>query len=162
MAKKKEKAELVAKEETRPDSSIGDIERYFDKFFRHPFSLMTPPAWGFADFPKLGEISPSVDIFEEGTEMVVKAEIPGIGKDDLKVSLTEDTLTISGEKKQEEKIEKKDYHRVERSYGSFCRSFRLPANVSGEKAKASFKDGILEVRIPKIKGVKAKKIEITS
>ncbi len=162
MTKNKEKTELVTKEETRPESYLGEFERYFEKLFRHPFSLMTPPTWGFADFPKLGEISPSIDIFEEGAEMVVKAEIPGIAKEDLNVAITEDTLTISGEKKQEEKIEKKDYHRVERSYGSFCRNFRLPDNVSGEKAKASFKDGILEVRIPKVKGAKAKKIDITS
>ena len=60
-------------------------------------------------------------------------------------------IKISGEKKQEEKVEKKDYYRVERSYGSFCRSFRLPENVNGDKAKASFKDGVLEVRLPKTK-----------
>ena len=93
--------------------------------------------------------------------MVVKAEIPGISKDDLNVSLTEDSLTISGEKKQEEKVEKKDFHRVERSYGSFSRSFRLPDNVDGSKAKASFKDGVLEVRIPKTKATKQKKIPIS-
>jgi len=93
--------------------------------------------------------------------MVVKAEIPRIGKDDLNVSITENTLTISGEKKQEEKTEKKDFHRVERSYGSFCRSFRLPDNVKGEKAKAQFTDGVLEVRIPKTKESKVKKITIS-
>jgi len=161
MGKKKEKTELVTKEETRPEALFGEVERYFDRFFRHPFSHLTPPSWGFPDLPKLGEISPSVDIFEEGAEMVVKAEIPGIGKEDLNVSITEDTLTISGEKKHEEKVEKKDYHRIERSYGSFCRSFRLPDNVNGEKAKASFKDGLLEVRIPKTKETKQKKIQIS-
>lgn len=161
MAKKKEKTELVIKEETRPETPFGELERYFDRFFRYPFSLLTPPSWGFPEFAKLGEISPSVDIFEEGAEMVVKAEIPGIGKEDLNVAITEDTLTISGEKKHEEKIEKKDYHRIERSYGSFCRSFRLPDNVNGEKAKASFKDGVLEVRIPKSKETKQKKIQIS-
>jgi HSP20 family protein len=162
MAKKKEKAELVTREETRPDSHFGEIERYFDRFFRHPFSLVTPLSRGFADFPQFGGITPSVDIFEDGPEMVVKAEIPGIDKKDLNVTITEDSLTISGEKKQEEKVEKKDYHRIERTHGSFNRSFRLPDNVNGEKAKATFKDGVLEVRIPKTKGAKSKKIEITS
>lgn len=166
MAKKKEKteqekAELVTREETRPDTYFGELERYFDKFFRHPFTLMNRPSWGFGNIPGFGDLSPSVDIFEEGGDMVVKAEIPGISKEDLNVSITEDALTISGEKKQEEKIERKDFHRIERSYGSFSRSFRLPDNVSGEKAKASFKDGILEIRIPKTKESKAKKIQIS-
>jgi len=90
----------------------------------------------------------------------VKAELPGIAKEDLKVTMTENTLTISGEKKKEEKVEKKDFHRIERSYGSFTRNFRLPDNVNGEKAKASFKDGVLEVRLPKTKATKEKKIAI--
>lgn len=162
MAEKKEKKEVVAKEETRPDTSFGEMERYFDRFFRHPFSLMTPQ-WPFREFPfpKMGEISPSVDIFEEGGEMVVKAELPGISKENLHVTISENTLTITGEKKQEEKVEKKDYHRLERSYGSFSRSFRLPDNVNGDKAKASFKDGVLEVRVPKTKETKQKKISIS-
>lgn len=165
MAKKKEKTEqekteIVTKEETRPDTYFGELESYFDRFFRHPFSLFSRPPWGFGDVPGFGVPSPTVDIFEEGGDMVVKAEIPGISKEDLNVSITEDSLTISGEKKQEEKVEKKDYHRIERSYGSFSRSFRLPDNVSGEKAKASFKDGILEIRLPKTKETKAKKIQI--
>jgi len=163
MAKKKEKTELIAKEETRPDffPAFGEFERYFDRFLRHPFSMMTHPSWEFRDFPKLGEIAPSVDIFEDAGDMVVKADIPGISKDDLNVSITENNLTISGEKKHEEKVEKKDFHRVERSYGSFCRSFRLPDNVNGEKAKASFNNGVLEIRIPKTKESKAKKIDIS-
>ena len=162
MTDKKEKTELVTKEETRLDTPLGEMERYFDRFFRHPFSLMTP-GWPLREFsfPKLGEISPSVDIFEEGGEMVVKAELPGIAKENLNVSITENTLTITGEKKQEEKVEKKDYHRIERSYGSFTRSFRLPDNVNGDKAKASFKDGVLEVRVPKTKETKQKKVTIT-
>jgi len=166
MAKKKEKieqgkAELVSREETRSDSYFNELERYFDRFFRHPFSLMNRPSRSWGDFPGFRDLSPSVDIFEEKGNMVVKAELPGISKEDLNVSITEDSLTISGEKKQEEKIEKKDYHRVERSYGSFSRNFRLPDNVDGSKAKASFKDGVLEIRIPKTKETKAKKIQIT-
>ncbi|MDW7771437.1 MAG: Hsp20/alpha crystallin family protein [Desulfobulbaceae bacterium] len=170
MARKKEKkepekAELVTKEETRPgrpETSFGELEDYFNRLFRQPFSMMGRPSWSLGTFPKFGEqLSPSVDIFEEDGDMVVKAEIPGISKEDLNVSITEDTLTLSGEKKQEEKVERKDYHRVERSYGSFSRCFRLPDNVNGEKAKASFKDGVLEIRIPKTKETKAKKIQIS-
>ena len=160
MTKTKEKTELVVKEETSPESYFGEVERYFDRLFRHPLSMMTP-SFTFRDFPKLGEISPTVDIFEEGNDLVVKAELPGIKKDDLNVTITENRITISGEKKQEEKVEKKDYHRVERSYGSFTRSFRLPDNVNGDAAKASFKEGILEVRVPKTKEARQKKITVT-
>ena len=160
MAKNKEKAELVKKEETRPASYFDEMEGYFDKFFRHPFSMMSKPMWPGPSFAKMDDISPSVDIFEEGGDVVVKADIPGISKDDLNVSITENTLTLSGEKKQEEKVEKKNYHRVERSYGSFCRSFRLPANVNSDKAEASFKKGVLEIRMPMTKESKQKKIAI--
>ena len=161
MAKKEAKAELVKKEEARPVSQFDEMESYFDRFFRHPFSMMTRPTWPAFDFPKMEDISPSVDIFEEKGEMVIKAEMPGMSKDDVNVSITENTVTISGEKKQEEKVEKKDYYRVERSYGSFCRSFRLPENVNSDKVKASFKEGVLEVRIPKTKEGKQKKVEIS-
>jgi len=161
MAKKKDKAELITGEETRPDSPFTEMERYFNTFFRHPFSMMRHPAWDLGGFPGMGDISPNVDIFEDGGDMVIKAEMPGMSKDDLNVFLTENTLTISGEKKQEDKVEKKDYHRVERSYGSFCRSFRLPENVNADKAKSSFKDGVLEIRLPKTKESKRKKITIS-
>jgi len=160
MAKKNEKAELVKKEETRPASYFDEMENYFDKFFRHPFSMMSHPMWPGPAFFKMDDISPSVDIFEEGDNVVVKAEIPGISKDDLNVSISENTLTLSGEKKQEEKVDKKNYHRVERSYGSFCRSFRLPANVNSNKVEASFKDGVLEIKMPKTEESKQKKITI--
>ncbi len=161
MAKKEAKAELVKKEETRPVSQFEEMESYFDRFLRHPFSMMTRPTWPAFEFPKMDDISPSVDIFEEKGNMVIKAEMPGMNKEDVNVSISENMVTISGEKKQEEKVEKKDYYRVERSYGSFCRSFRLPENVNGDKVKASFKKGVLEVRIPKTKEGKQKKVTIS-
>ncbi|GAB4339192.1 MAG: Hsp20/alpha crystallin family protein [Desulfobulbaceae bacterium] len=159
MTKTKEK-ELVVKEEARPETYFGELERYFDKLFRHPFSLMTTPSFLLRDYPRLGEISPSVDIFEEEGHLVLKAELPGIKKDDLNVTITENRITISGEKKQEEKVEKKDYHWVERTYGSFTRSFRLPDNVNSDAAEATFKDGVLEVRIPKTEEAKERKIDV--
>lgn len=159
MTKTKDKTELTVQGETRPDTYFNEMERYFDKFFRHPFSLMTTP-FGVRDYTKIGEISPSVDIYEEGKDLVLKAELPGIKKDDLNVVITENRITISGEKKQEEKVEKKDYHWIESSYGCFTRSFRLPANVNGDAAKASFKEGILEVRLPKTEETKHKKITV--
>jgi len=101
-------------------------------------------------------ISPAVDIFEEGDDLVVKAELPGINKENIEVKVTDDYITISGEKKKEEKIEKKDYYRYERSYGSFSRTFRLPVDVQTDKAKAKFENGVLEIRIPKTEEAKTK------
>ncbi len=79
---------------------------------------------------------------------------------DIDVTLTEDTLTLSGEKKKEERVEKKDYHRLERSYGSFTRSFHLPKEVQTEKAAAKFKDGVLQIRIPKTEEAKKKEKKV--
>lgn len=104
--------------------------------------------------------TPLMDLYEEGNELVVKAELPGIAKEDFKVTVSGNTLTVSGEKKQEEKVEKKDYHRIERSYGSFCRSMRLPKEVDDNKVKASLNNGILEVRLSTTKKAKQKKITI--
>jgi HSP20 family protein len=107
-------------------------------------------------------LSTNVDVFEEGDDIVVKAEVPGMAKDDLEVSVTDNTITISGEKKKEEKIEKKNYYRMERSYGSFTRSIPPPSEIEKDKIKAKFKDGILEIRAPKTEEAKqqAKKISI--
>ncbi|MBM4129394.1 MAG: Hsp20/alpha crystallin family protein [Nitrospira sp.] len=161
MEKKKAK-ELVKVEPTKALSPFEEMERWFEDFFRRPFSLMRPSWFPRLRFPEIEEISPSVDVFEEGDNVVVKAELPGMTKEDIDVKVTDDVVTISGEKKKEEKVEKKDYYRMERSYGSFTRSFRLPAEVQTEKATAKFKDGVLEVRIPKTEEAKKKekKVEI--
>ncbi len=160
MAKKENTAELVKKEETSSVSPFEEMEKNFDRFFRHPFSMMGPSTWPDFNFSKIGEMSPSVDIFEEKGDVVIKAEMPGIKKEDVNVTITENTVTISGEKKQKEKIEKKNYHREERRYGSFCRRFGLPENVNSDKANASFKNGVLEIRLPKTKESKQKKVMI--
>ncbi len=162
MAKKKESKELVKVEPSRAISPFEEMERWMDEMFRRPFSLFHPSWLPALKFPAMKEFSPSVDIFEDKDDVVVKAEIPGIKKEDLDVKLEEDTITISGEKKTEEKVEKKDYYRLERSYGSFSRSFSLPTDVQTDKAKATFKDGVLEVRVPKTEEAKrkARKVEI--
>ncbi len=131
------------------------MEKRFEDFFRRPFSMVSPAWWpGLRE--SLGEIAPSIDIYEEGDDVVVKAELPGMKKEDIEVNLTEDSITISGEKKKEEKLEKKGYYRHERSYGTFARSFGLPSEVNTEEAKAEFRDGILEIRVPKTEEAKKK------
>jgi HSP20 family protein len=164
---KKEKKELVKVEPTKALTSFHEMERRFQEmekrfedFFRRPFSLM-PSWWPHLKMPEIEEISPSVDILTEGDDVVVKVELPGMQKEDIDISLTEDTITISGEKKKEEKVEKKDYYRLESSYGSFKRSFSLPTEVQTEKASAKFKDGMLEIRIPKTEESKKKEKKVT-
>lgn len=158
---KKESKELVRSEPARAVSPFEEMEKRFEEFFRKPFSLMGP-SW----FPRLRmfeteEISPTIDIFEEGDNIVVKAELPGMKKEDIEVNLTDNAITLSGEKKKEEKVEKKNYYRVERSYGSFTRSLSMPSEVQPDKAKAKFKDGILEIKVPKTEEAKKKTQKIT-
>lgn len=104
--------------------------------------------------------SPPVDITETDDNLVVSIEIPGMTKEDVKITLQDNVLTIRGEKKQETEKRDANYHRVERSYGSFTRSFSLPAAVEGEKIKAQYKDGLLKITLPKAEQVKPKEIPI--
>ncbi len=141
---------------------FAEMERAFEDFFRTPFSLMGHTRWPGMKMglPEIGEISPSMDVFEEGDDVVIKAELPGMKKEDISVDFSDGTVTISGEKKQEEKIEQKNYHMFERSYGAFTRSVRMPTEVKAEKAKATFKGGILEIRVPKTEEAKKKERKI--
>jgi HSP20 family protein len=108
----------------------------------------------------VAEWSPLVDITEDDKEYVVKAEIPEMKKDDIKINVHEDVLTISGERKYEKEEKGKKYHRVERAYGSFMRSFTLPEDADGTKISAEYKDGVLKVHLPKSEKAKPKAIEV--
>ena len=104
--------------------------------------------------------TPSVDISETEVEYQIKAEIPDVKKEDVKVTLEDGVLTIQGERRQEKEETGKKYHRVERSYGSFVRSFTLPDLVDEGKVKAEFKDGVLNLQLPKSEKAKPKAIEV--
>ena len=104
--------------------------------------------------------TPTVDISETDGEYQIKAEIPDVKKEDVKVMLEDGVLTIQGERKQEKEEKGKKYHRVERSYGSFVRSFSLPELIDEEKVKAEFKDGVLNLHLPKSEKGKPKAIEV--
>lgn len=134
---------------------------------RDPFEFFAP----FFDFtrkldeysgrrPEGGMIIPAVDISETNDELLLHAELPGLKKDQVKLTIEDGVLTISGEKKFEAEQKEKDFHRVERRYGSFHRGFTLPTNVDASKAKASFEDGVLTVRIPKAEAAKPRQIDI--
>ena len=133
--------------------SIQDeMNRLFDDFFGRPV-LKT----GWTE----GVWSPTVDISEDKENVIIKSEMPGMSKDDVKISIQDNVLTLKGEKKQEKEEKDKNYHRIERNYGSFCRSFQLPTSVKSDKVKASYKDGVLSVTLPKTEEVKPKEIPIS-
>lgn len=104
--------------------------------------------------------TPSVDISETDGEYQIKAEIPDVKKEDVKVTLEDGVLTLQGERKYEKEEKGKKFHRIERSYGSFVRTFSLPDVINEEKVKAEFKDGVLNLHLPKSEKAKPKSIEV--
>ncbi len=107
-----------------------------------------------------GAWAPKVDIFENKDNLVLEAELPGMNRDDFELSFENNVITLKGERKFEKKTDEDNYHRIERSYGAFTRSFTLPQTVTAEGAKAEFKNGILHVKLAKREETKARKIEV--
>jgi len=129
-----------------------EMNRMFDSFFRGGTDEEFPLAatsW-----------RPAVDIAEEDSAFVVKMELPGVTKEDVKITMENGLLTVKGEKREEKESKGTNYHRVERGYGAFQRSFTLPNTVKGEKVEASFRDGILNITLPKSEESKPKEIEV--
>lgn len=118
------------------------------------------PEYGLKESLTTSEWAPAVDITEDEKEFLIKAELPEVKKDDIKVSVEDGVLTISGERKFEKEEKNKRYHRVERSYGSFLRSFTLPEDVSPDKVKADFKDGLLTLHLPKSARTPSKAMQV--
>ncbi len=108
-----------------------------------------------------GAWSPKVDIFENKDNLVLEAELPGMNPDDFELSFENNVISLKGERKFEKDTEGENYHRVERAYGAFTRSFTLPQTVTAEGAKAEFDQGVLRVSLPKREETKARKIEVT-
>ena len=104
--------------------------------------------------------SPSIDVFEKGDNFVVKVELPGMKQEDIDVSVSEDTLTIQGERKQESSIKDEDYYRSEIAYGSFHRGIALPSSVDAKNIEAVYEDGILRVTLQRAAGAKPKRINV--
>lgn len=135
------------------DRFRGEIDRLFDEFF----------AWRpFRRSMEEGDWSPAIDVSETGKEIIVSAEVPGMDAKDIDISLNGRVLTIKGERKQEHEEKEKDYHRIERRYGSFSRSFELPGDVDPNKVKATYKHGVLKLNLPKTEEQSVKKIEVKS
>lgn len=125
-----------------------DMDRLFDDFFSSPLAVNS------------GLNQPSIDLIQTDDEIIIKATMPGLDPDDLDIQITGDTLTLSGESKEEEEIKEAKYHLRERRYQSFSRSIQLPTMVVADKAEADMKNGVLTLTLPKAEEVKPKVISV--
>jgi HSP20 family protein len=148
--------------ESRLLAPLAEFEKVLEDFRRGSWlrpMRMEWPKW--PEISSLGELRvPSIDIVDKEKKVIVRAEVPGIDKDDLDVSVTDRTLTIKGSSRHEKKEEEGDIHRREIRTGSFVRTVTLPSDVDGSKAKSKFKDGVLEVQLPKIRGSRKHKVKL--
>lgn len=144
---------------TRGEEFEHWMDRFMEDMWRRPFpGLFGRDRW--LPIRPLGIRMPSLDVYEEKDAVVVKAELPGMKKEDIEVNLSGENLTIKGEKKEDKEVKEDDYYRRERSYGSFLRTIALPCDVKSGEIKASFKDGVLEVRMPKTDEAKKKAVSV--
>ncbi len=130
-----------------------EMNRMFDRFLSRE---------GWEDDESLSKANwyPSVDVSENKDEFVITAELPGMKKDDVQITFANNVLKIEGERNKEEEKQDTNYHRVERSYGKFVRSFQVPSQIQGDKIGADFKNGILTIHLPKAEAAKPKEVEI--
>jgi HSP20 family protein len=148
----------MAKELTRRERGLsrrrGWPMRMFEDMFGSPEEF-----WGLRPWNE--GFVPAVDVSEDDEKIEIHAEVPGMTRDDIDVSVENGVLTVSGEKKEEERKEETNYHRVERSYGHFERRMRLPEGVDEENIDASYTDGVLSVTVPKTEKPAPRRIEVT-
>ena len=137
-----------------PFKELFDLQRNLSQFFEANYDQTARE-----DAP-LNAWTPAVDIFEDDNEFVIKLEVPEVNKEDIKVNLNENVLSISGERRFENEEKRDGYHRVERRYGQFFRSFTLPPNVNPEAINAQCKDGVLRLTLPKREEAKPKQIAV--
>ncbi len=129
-----------------------EIDRLFEDFF---------PVKSSERRDYLSEVwAPAIDIYETKDDVVVKAELPGMSKEDIKINIVDNSLIIEGEKKQEKEVKEENYYRVERRYGAFRRVVEIPVPVKTENVEATYKDGVLEIKLPKKEEAKPKEIEV--
>jgi HSP20 family protein len=139
-----------------PSREMPTIHNRINRLFDDPFFRIGR----LADDDSRGMWNPAVDLYEKDDHFVIKAELPGVDKNDIKVDLKDRVLTLSGERTHDNEVKEENYYRQERSYGKFQRVFRLPADVDSDKIKAEFKDGVLQVEVPKPEEKKAKQVTV--
>ena len=138
-----------------PFRDLMTAQRDFNRLFREAFS----PLFGEAEL-STRSWAPPVDIYETENDIILKAELPGVDPKDVEVRVEDNNLYLKGERKFEKEVKEQNYHRVERSYGSFARSFSLPNSINADKVKAEYKDGLLTLTMPKREEAKPKTIKI--
>ncbi len=141
---------------------VWEPRRGFRPFYNNVDRFINEFGWGLQPAEELGDATwtPKVDIYETENAYVLNAELAGLTKDQIDIDINDGTLTIKGEKKFEEKVEKDNYVRVERSYGNFSRSFVLSDDVAPEGITANYKEGVLEVTLPKKEEAQSKEIKV--
>lgn len=140
-----------------PFKELEDVSKRLNRFFSNsPANIESNQ-----EMLAMADWTPAVDISETDTAYLIKGEIPGVKKENVKVTVQDGTLTISGERKMEKEENDKKFHRIERSYGSFMRSFCVPNDADESAVKAEFKDGVLDVTLPKSATAKPKTIEVS-
>ncbi|MCD6413985.1 MAG: Hsp20/alpha crystallin family protein [Elusimicrobia bacterium] len=139
-----------------PFKDLFELKDVFDRFFSRNLPLAAKSKKDSLD----SFWAPAVDVYDKKDRIIVKAELPGVDKKDVKITVDDDILTISGETKREEEVKEKDYYCSERIYGSFSRSVTLPVAVERDKVKASYKNGVLTIDLPKSKEAKGRVLEI--
>jgi HSP20 family protein len=137
-----------------PWTGMSSFKQEMDRLFDRAFETR----WD--ELPALGDWAPSMDISETKDSLVVKVEVPGMDEKDIQISLQENLLTVKGEKHQEKEEKEERYHRIERSYGAFARSVRMPVAVDASRVTATFKNGLLTVTLPKTPAAKGTAIPI--
>ncbi|GIV57303.1 MAG: heat-shock protein [Rhodothermaceae bacterium] len=140
-----------------PTDDLRMLQREFDRLFD---SFFAPARSGQEGSPEAPVWAPRVDLAETEDAYLIHMDVPGMSKDDLNINFHDGTLTVSGERKFETKDEDRNYVRVERQFGHFYRSFTLPKAVDESKIEAKYKDGVLEIRVPKADEVKPRRIEV--
>ncbi len=150
-------------ERWRPRSlRTWDPTEEMERFFEDPLFANWPffrAVWRRAPGEEMAW-APAIEVYEKDNNFVVRAELPGVKKDDVDISITGDTLTIKGERKTSKEVKNEDYYRCESRYGSFSRSITMPAAVDSKKIDASYENGILEIHVPKAKEAMPTKVEI--
>jgi HSP20 family protein len=134
---------------------LSDLRYEIDRLFESPLSELTRTS------PLLSGWTPALDVFEDKDNFTVKAELPGMKKEDIEVTLHDDSLSISGERQSETKHEDAEIYRAERFFGRFQRTVTLPTAVAADKVKAAYKDGVLTITLPKTEEAKPKQIDVS-
>ncbi len=139
-----------------PWREMSTLQHRVNHLFNEPFFRSDSEN----DELRMGSWYPAVDMFDDGETIVIKAELPGMDKKDISVDIEDRVLTLSGERSYDNEVKEESYYRRERAFGTFKRSFNLPADVDSDKIKADFKDGVLKVEIPKPEEKKPKQITV--